>query len=49
MLEAGCHTDIRSHGNTEYLVFLKTIFNKENQELEKLVEPEGYGTFMVAI
>lgn len=49
MLEAGCHTDLRSHENTEHLVFLKTIFNKKNQELEKLVESGDYRTFMVAI
>lgn len=37
MLEAGRHTDIRSHGNTGHLIVLKTIFNKEKQEGEKLV------------
>lgn len=38
MLEAWCHTDIRSHGDTEHLIFLKTIFNEEKQG-ENLVNP----------
>lgn len=38
MLEAWCHTDIRSHGDTEHSIFLKTIFNEENQG-ENLVNP----------
>lgn len=37
MLEARCCTDIRSHGNTEHFIFLKTISKKERQEGEKLV------------
>lgn len=37
MQEPGCCTDIKSHGNTEHFIFLKTISSKEKQEREKPV------------